>query len=241
MNRVAGFATCLILAESMAWGATLSWDANNEPDLAGYRVYQCSQQPCGPASGSATLLATLGKVTSLNIGTPAVVQYYVVTAYDFANNESGQSNVTTYIPPGGSVPVPPPPPAPTPPPPTVPAPAIGANPLTLRFTAQQGGGNPAPQTLGIGNSGGGTLSWNAGENSPWLALSPASGTGNGTISVSITTGTRTAGTYSGSITLSATGASTVTIPVTLTISPPPGLPPAAPPPAPSGLRLTAVN
>lgn len=240
MNRVAGTVMGLILAESVAWGATLSWDVNTEPDLAGYRVYQCSQQPCGPAFGTATLLATLGKATSFSIGTPAVVQYYVVTAYDFANNESGQSNVTTYLPPGGSLPVPPPP-TPAPPPPTVPAPAIGASPLTLRFTAQQGGGNPAPQTLAISNTGGGTLSWTAGETSNWLALSPASGNDNGTVTISATTGARTAGTYSGSITVSATGASTVTIPVTFTISPAPGSSPSAPPPAPNGLRLTAVN
>lgn len=235
MNRVVGITACLILAESMAWGATLSWDANTEPDLAGYRVYQCSQQPCGPASGSATVLATLGKVTSFNIGTPAVVQYYVVTAYDFANNESGQSNVTTYIPPGGS------PPPPPPPPPTVPAPAIGASPLALSFSVQQGSGNPPSQSLNISNIGGGTLNWAAGENSPWLTLAPASGTGNGTITISAATGTRTAGTYSGSVTVSATGAPTVTIPVTFTITPPVSPPPLAPPPTPNGLRLTTVN
>ena len=41
---------------------------------------------------------TLGKVTSFNIGTPAVVQYYVITSYDIANNESNESKVITFDP-----------------------------------------------------------------------------------------------------------------------------------------------
>ena len=83
---------------SAAWGATLTWNANNEPDLAGYRVYKCSEQPCGQAFGTTTLLVILGKVTSFNIGTPVARRYYVITAYDFANNESDESNVVVYEP-----------------------------------------------------------------------------------------------------------------------------------------------
>ncbi len=91
-------AVVLLLWGSTAWGTTLTWDANTEPDLAGYRVYQCSQQPCGRAFGTATSLVTLGTVTSFNIGTPAAVRFYVITAYDFANNESNESNVAAYNP-----------------------------------------------------------------------------------------------------------------------------------------------
>jgi hypothetical protein len=40
----------------------------------------------------------LGKVTSFNIGTPVVPRFYVITAYDFANNESDESNVVMYTP-----------------------------------------------------------------------------------------------------------------------------------------------
>ena len=111
MNWVKAITAVLVLWSSTAWGATLTWHANSEPDLAGYRVYQCSRQPCTRASGRASLLVTLGTVTSLNIGTPAVIQYYFITAYDSANRESGSSNVATFIPAGS----PPPPPLKTPP------------------------------------------------------------------------------------------------------------------------------
>ena len=109
MNWVRAVAGVLVLWSSTAGGATLTWNANSEPDLAGYRVYHCSQQPCTRASGKASLLVTLGKVTSFNIGTPAVTQYYIITAYDFANHESSSSNLATFTPVGS--PPPPPPPA----------------------------------------------------------------------------------------------------------------------------------
>ena len=111
MNWVRAIAVVLVLWSSTAWSATLTWNANNEPDLAGYRVYQCSQQPCTRTSGKATSLVTLGTVTSFNIGTQVVIQYYFITAYDLTNRESGSSNVATFIPAGS----PPPPPLKTPP------------------------------------------------------------------------------------------------------------------------------
>jgi hypothetical protein len=111
MNWVRAIAGVLVLWSSAAWSATLTWNANSEPDLAGYRVYHCSQQPCTKSSGTASLFATLGTGTSFNIGTPAVTQYYFITAYDSANNESGNSNLATFTPAGS----PPPPPLKTPP------------------------------------------------------------------------------------------------------------------------------
>jgi hypothetical protein len=93
MNWVKAITCVLVLWSSTAWGGPLAWNANSESDLAGYRVYRCSELPCTLKSG-ASLLATLGKnETSLNIGTPTKIQYYFVTAYDFAKNESGASNV----------------------------------------------------------------------------------------------------------------------------------------------------
>ena len=86
----------LVLWSSIAWGGTLTWNPNKEPDLAGYHVYRCSHLPCTRASANESLLATLGKVTSFHFGTPAGTQYYIITAYDSAHHESDSSNVVGF-------------------------------------------------------------------------------------------------------------------------------------------------
>jgi len=200
MNWLRAIAAVVLLWSSAVWGATLTWNPDSEPDLAGYRVYQCNLQPCTRASGNASLLTTLGLVTSFNIGTPTVTQYYFVTAYDLANNESAESPLATFIPT------------------VITPPAIGASPVSLSFTATEGGANPATQTLSISNTGGGTLSWDVSDNAAWLTLSPASGTGNGAVMLSVATGTLSAGSYNGTVTISATGVSSVTVPVVFDVS-----------------------
>ena len=111
MNWVGAMVNVLVLWSSIAGAATLTWTANGEPDVAGYRIYHCNLQPCTRSSGNQLLLTTLGKVTSFNIGTPTVTQYYFITAYDSANNESANSNVVTFSPigstPGSTSPLPP--------------------------------------------------------------------------------------------------------------------------------------
>jgi fibronectin type 3 domain-containing protein len=71
---------------------TLAWDANTEPDLAGYRVHY------GTASGSYTTSVDVHKVTTSSIGTLTAGQtyYFAVTAYDASGNESGYSNPVSY-------------------------------------------------------------------------------------------------------------------------------------------------
>jgi hypothetical protein len=93
----------VIVGMLMCWAhsaaaATLAWNANTESDLAGYRVYHCNLTPCAPASGNQSLLITLGKVTNFDIGTPTIIQYYYVTAFDTSNAESSGSNVVSFIP-----------------------------------------------------------------------------------------------------------------------------------------------
>jgi hypothetical protein len=67
--------------------ATISWNANTEPDLAGYRVYHDT------TSGIYTDVVTLGLVTSYQWGglTGGQTHYFVVTAFDTSGNESARS------------------------------------------------------------------------------------------------------------------------------------------------------
>ena len=103
-----------------------------------------------------------------------------------------------------------------------PPPAIGLSPSSLSFTAVQGGGSPANQTVGVSNSGGGTLNWSASVTSgTFLSLGgTTSGTNSGTITAVVTLGSLTVGTYNGNIQVTAAGASNTpqNIPVTLTVS-----------------------
>ena len=244
MNWIRAIAGVVVLWSSTVWGATLTWNANSEPDLSGYRVYHCSQQPCTRGSSNASLLVTLGTVTSFNIGTPTVTQYYFITAYDSVDNESIESNLATFTPtvvpppvepppvtqpPAAPPPIAPPPvalppvdPPPVMPPPVAPPPVlpvvIGASPTSLSFIATQGGTNPETETLSISNNGSGTLSWSASSNAAWLSLSRGLGTGSGIITARVVTDTTAPGTYHGNITLNAIGASPLTVPVTLTVA-----------------------
>jgi pSer/pThr/pTyr-binding forkhead associated (FHA) protein len=100
-------------------------------------------------------------------------------------------------------------------------PAIGLSQTSMIFTATTGGANPAPQSLSIVNTGGGTIAWSAASNESWLAVTPTSGTAPSTITVSVNIAGLSPGAYNGAITISASGANnpTVTVPVSLNVSP----------------------
>ncbi|MDO8473528.1 MAG: hypothetical protein Q7T05_06900, partial [Dehalococcoidia bacterium] len=94
------------------------------------------------------------------------------------------------------------PPAPAPP-------TIGYSPANVVFAATQGGSNPSAQSLGVWNSGGGTLNWSVSDDAPWLALSPASGSSTGEtdpVSVSVNITGLAAGTYTAMVSIWASGA-----------------------------------
>jgi hypothetical protein len=68
--------------------ATLEWDPNNEPDLAGYKLYY------GLASGSYETTIDVGNqttytITDLDVGE---IYYIAATAYNTSGLESGYSN-----------------------------------------------------------------------------------------------------------------------------------------------------
>ena len=110
-----------------------------------------------------------------------------------------------------------------------PPPSLSVSPSSLSFTGSVGGANPADKTLTVTNAGGGTLGYTASDNASWLAVSPASGSAPGTLTVSVNAAGLGQGTYNGIVTVTASGAggSPATIPVTFTVSalppPPPGL------------------
>ena len=80
----------LTLSATVADTASLTWNANSDTDLAGYKVYR------GTASGTyGAPLATLPKTTTSYIATglqTGTTYFFVITAHDSAGNESTFSN-----------------------------------------------------------------------------------------------------------------------------------------------------
>ncbi|MEK6227674.1 MAG: LamG-like jellyroll fold domain-containing protein, partial [Chloroflexota bacterium] len=77
---------------------TLTWNANSEPDLAGYSVYRSTTSPvstAGPALNPSLLIGTGYTDTTVTNGTP---YYYVVAAFDTSNNRSNASNQVSATP-----------------------------------------------------------------------------------------------------------------------------------------------
>jgi len=72
---------------------TFEWDANTEPDLAGYRLYQATtsgQYTFGDGNQVAIILAGTETVTLPDV--PDGTYYWVATAYDLQGLESEPSN-----------------------------------------------------------------------------------------------------------------------------------------------------
>jgi hypothetical protein len=103
-------------------------------------------------------------------------------------------------------------------------PTIAFSPENFSFAATEGGSNPADQTLGICNSGGGTLNWSVTDDAGWLSINPTSGLSTGetdNITLSVDTTSLSANTYTATITITGSGAtnSPQTVPVTLSVKP----------------------
>ena len=81
----------------------------------------------------------------------------------------------------------------------------------------------AAQSVRLMQSGNSTVTWTVASNQPWLQVSPVSGTGSGTLSISVvpTAGLPPSGTVTGSVFVSLTGSlnALAPIPVTLTLTP----------------------
>ncbi len=93
---------------------------------------------------------------------------------------------------------------------TEPDPEISRSPANMTFTAVEGDGNPASQTLQISNSGGGTFVWTVSDDADWLSVSPASGSSTGevdSVTVSVNMSGLAVDTYTAAITIAAAAAS----------------------------------
>lgn len=87
----------------------------------------------------------------------------------------------------------------------------------LNFGSIISGATTNAQSIRIVNTGGGMLLWTAESTVSWCNVSPVSGTGNGTVSVSVDTAGLSFGTYDGSVTVSATYPSTSPGTVSITL------------------------
>ena len=102
-------------------------------------------------------------------------------------------------------------------------PQLSVTPTSLSFSATQGAGNPAAKSLAVANTGGGTLSFSASDNAPWLSVTPGSGTAPQSLTVAANISGLSPGTHTATVTVTSAGSqgSPATIPVTLTVDPAP--------------------
>jgi hypothetical protein len=84
--------TFLVEAAAATVQATLEWDPNSEPDLAGYKLHY------GTGSGSYPTVVDVGRQTTYTLtGLTAGTTYYIVaTAYNAAGLESTYSNEVVF-------------------------------------------------------------------------------------------------------------------------------------------------
>ena len=78
---------------------------------------------------------------------------------------------------------------------------------TLNFGAIQVGSATSNEKVTITNTGEGTLNWQAASEQSWIGVSPASGTGNGSMEIGIATTSLYPGTYQGAVTVTDPNAS----------------------------------
>jgi hypothetical protein len=90
MKKILALILCVIGTPAFAASVTLTWDANTESDLAGYRVYRGT---CGDPNPLAYLADVGRNVTFVDLQAPeSGCVAYEVTAYDTSQNESARSN-----------------------------------------------------------------------------------------------------------------------------------------------------
>jgi hypothetical protein len=82
---------CSIAQVADAGTVSLGWDANTEPDLAGYRLYY-GISPRSEGAYTQTVPINNKNATTWELSLPSGTYYFALTAVDFVGNESGFSN-----------------------------------------------------------------------------------------------------------------------------------------------------
>jgi hypothetical protein len=100
--------------------------------------------------------------------------------------------------------------------------ALTVAPTAITDAVPPGDDQPRLHDLAISNGGGGSFTWFATDDQPWITLSAMAGTGAETITVTVDPAGVAPGTHTGHVTITAPGAmgSPVTVPVTLTVQAP---------------------
>jgi hypothetical protein len=147
---------------------TLTWNANTESDLAGYRIHH------GTTSGSYSAHIDVHNVTSYTVTglTEGLTYYFAATAYDASGNESGYSNEVGH---------------------TIQS-SQGRLSLTpgsgLTSSGSPGGPfSPSSITYNLTNSGNSAISWTAAKGQTWVTLSRTGGTLQPNSSTTVTVST----------------------------------------------------
>ncbi|PWB74275.1 hypothetical protein C3F09_04160, partial [candidate division GN15 bacterium] len=109
--------------------------------------------------------------------------------------------------------------------PNAPKATLQVSPLTLDFTATEGGSNPVQQTFNVTEQAGGTIAYTASEAAPWMTLTKTSGNTPDVVGVNINITGVTAGVYHDSIQVASAGAtgSPIWVKVNLTVNAAPRL------------------
>jgi len=189
-----------------SWLAPLSVQNIFMDDLGAYLYARVnSTLNSAQMTPSAITLNFTGSGIDLN-GNPVTTYAYV-----FYQNDGGQMVSVPGFNNGTSITVP-----------NLTPPGLALNLNSLSFSALPSDSNPAPQTIAISNSGTGTMNWTASTSTPWLGVSPSSGTNAGSLTVSPNTTGLAQGTYTGTVVVSGAGAtnSPQSVAVTLVVSGP---------------------
>lgn len=186
----------------------LAWNANTEPDIAGYIVQY------GTVVTPFTTSVNVGNVTTWTFTSPAPGTAYAfrVIAYNTSGLQSGPSAVVIGNGDG-----------------TVP-PGLTVDRTSLAFGIMPGATaiDTRTQTVHMTQSAGVAVAWTAVSSAAWLQVSPASGTGSGAFAVSVVPALVPPTNASATITITALGAANVVAPIQVALEVvPPG--PSAPP------------